>query len=361
MTEVDATEPGVERIAVLRANALGDFVFCVPALEALRAAYPEAEITLLACPWHAGFLAHRPGPVDRVVVVPPSRGVREEPGRRDDPSELRAFFERMQAQRFDLALQMHGGGRWSNPFVLRLGARLTAGSSTPDAAPLDRCVPYVYFQSETARYLEIAGLVGAAPVTITPAVAVTARDLAEVADVLDPSPFAVLHPGAGALRRRWPPERFAAVGDALAALGLRVVVTGSGPERPVVDAVLRAMRAPAVDGCDALSLGGLAGLLSLAEVVVSNDSGPLHLAGAVGAPTVGIFWVGNLITASPLTRARHRPLASFRVTCSICGAENIEQSCGHEASFVTDVPLDKVLEAALELVAAGRSTERVPR
>jgi ADP-heptose:LPS heptosyltransferase len=345
---------------VLRANALGDYVFCIPALEALRAAYPDAEITLLACPWHAGFLANRPGPVDRVVVVPPSRGVREEPGRREDPSELSGFFERMSAERFDLALQMHGGGRWSNPFLLRLGARTTAGSCTPDAAALDRCIPYVYFQPEIARYLEVARLAGAPPVTITPSVAVTARDLAEAADLLDPAPFAVLHPGAGALRRRWPPERFAAVGDALAALGLGVVVTGSGPERPVVDAVLRAMRAPAVDGCDALSLGGLAGLLSRAEVVVSNDSGPLHLAGAVGAPTVGIFWVGNLITASPLTRARHRPVASFRVTCSVCGAENIEQSCGHEASFVTDVPLGKVLEAALELVDAGRRTERVP-
>jgi ADP-heptose:LPS heptosyltransferase len=350
-------EPGVERIAVLRANALGDYLFCVPALDAIRAAYPEAEITLLARPWHADFLADRPGPVDRVVVVPPSRGVREEPGRRDDPAELSEFFERMQAQRFDLALQMHGGGRWSNPFVLRLGARMTAGSRAADAAPLDRSIPYVYFQPEIARYLEIAGLVRAAPVTLTPSVAVTGRDLAEAAGLLELSPFAVLHPGAGAPRRRWSPERFAAVGDAFAAMGLRVIVTGSGNERPIVDAVRRAMRGRAANGCDALSIGGLAGLLSRAEVVVSNDSGPLHLAAAVGAPTVGIYWVGNLITAAPVMRARHRPVTSFRVTCSICGAVNIDESCGHEASFVMDVPLQKVLDAALELVGARRDRD----
>jgi ADP-heptose:LPS heptosyltransferase len=361
MSRVGVPEPGVERIAVLRANALGDYIFSIPALDAVRAAYPEAEITLLARPWHAGFLADRPGPVDRVVVVPPSRGVREEPGRRDDPSELSEFFERMQAERFDLALQMHGGGRWSNRFVLGLGARTTAGCRTRDAAPLDRVIPYVYFQPEVARYLEIAGLVGAAPITLTPSVAVTARDLAEASDLLEPGPFAVLHPGAGAVRRRWSPESFAAVGDALAALGMRVIVSGAGDERPIVEAVRGAMRAPAVDACDALSIGGLAGLLSSAEVVVSNDSGPLHLAAAVGAPTVGIYWVGNLINAAPLMRARHRPVASFRVTCSVCGAPNIDESCGHEASFVTDVPLAEVLEAALELVGLRSGREPVPR
>lgn len=354
------TEPGVERIAVLRANAVGDYVFCIPALHALRAAYPQAEITLLALPWHAEFLAGRPSPVDRVVVVPPSRGVRDEPGRTDDPTELSAFFDRMQARQFDLALQMHGGGRWSNPFVLALGARITAGARTEEAAALDRWIPYVYFQPEIARYLEIVSLVGAPPVTLSPSVAVTASDLAEAQRFAEGDPFAVLNPNAGAPRRRWLPERFAAVGDAIAALGVRVIVSGIGEDRLVVEAVCRAMRAPAVDACDALSLGGLAGLLSLAEVVVSNDSGPLHLAAAVGAPTVGIYWVGNLINCSPLTRARHRPVASFRVACPVCGAINVDASCGHDASFVEDVPLEQVLSAARDLVTPARTAQRPP-
>jgi ADP-heptose:LPS heptosyltransferase len=174
-------------------------------------------------------------------------------------------------------------------------------------------------------------------------------------------PFAVLHPGAGASRRRWPPERFAAVGDALAALGMRVIVSGTDSERLIVDAVCRSMRAPAVNSCASLSLGGLVGLLSRSEVVVSNDSGPLHLAAAVGTPTVGIYWVGNLITAAPLTRARHRPVTSFRVACPVCGMVNIQESCGHQASFVEEVPHDKVTAAALELVSTGASAERPVR
>ena len=68
--------PGVARIAVLRAGGVGDLVLSLPALEALRAAYPDAEITLLGRPWHAEFLRARPSPVDAVVVVAVSTGVR---------------------------------------------------------------------------------------------------------------------------------------------------------------------------------------------------------------------------------------------------------------------------------------------
>src|SRR2546421_10472024 len=94
--------PGVRRIAVLRANALGDFIVALPALEALRAAYPEAEIVLLAKKWNTSFLKDRPGPVNRVVVVPPYGGVGEEPGIAENPGELTSFFDAMRGERFDL-------------------------------------------------------------------------------------------------------------------------------------------------------------------------------------------------------------------------------------------------------------------
>jgi ADP-heptose:LPS heptosyltransferase len=344
-------EPRVPRIAVLRANRLGDFTFCLPALDALRAAYPDARITLLGLPWHAEFLRGRPGPVDRVVVVPPSRGIRDEPGALEDGRELARFFARMREERFDIALQMHGGGRWSNPFVRRLGADVTAGCRAEDAVPLDRWIRYVYFQPEIVRYLEVAGLVGAPPVTAEPAIAVTSRDRREALRYAGRGPYAVLHPGASVERRRWPAERFARVGRALAEHGLRVIVTGGEEERTTVDAVRAAMGAPSASACGTLSIGGLAGLLAAASVVVSNDTGPLHLANAVGARTVGIFWVGNLITAAPLARSRHRPITAFRTACPICGAINVKESCGHDTSFVREVPVEAVRDAALDLLA----------
>ena len=106
--------PGVRKIAVLRANGLGDFIFALPALEALRAAYPQAEIVLLAKAWHAAFLNDRPGPVDRVIVIPPYRGVSldsNDSNIAEDPAAQKLFFACMHRERFDLAIQMHGGGR----------------------------------------------------------------------------------------------------------------------------------------------------------------------------------------------------------------------------------------------------------
>jgi ADP-heptose:LPS heptosyltransferase len=350
----DALVPGVSRIAVLRANGLGDLLFAVPALDALRAAYPTAEIVLLARAWHAEFAPGRIEAVDRVVVVPVAHGIWAPPGHRDDQDELDRFFAAMAEESFDLALQLHGGGRHSNPFVRRLGARFTAGLRTPDSEPLDRWVPYVYYQSEIFRLLEVVATVGAVPRRLEPRLAVLDRDRGEVDERLgDRAPLAALHPGATDGRRRWPAERFAAVGDALASAGAHVVVTGAGEEAGLVDEVVAAMSAGATPLAGVLSTGGLAGVLSRCRVLVSNDSGPLHLAAATGAGTVGIFWCGNLINAGPITRGRHRPAISWRLDCPVCGTNCITGSCPHSESFVADVPLEEVRASALDLFASG--------
>jgi ADP-heptose:LPS heptosyltransferase len=340
--------PDVRKIAVLRANAIGDFVFGLPALAALRAAYPDAEIVYLGQTWHARFLDGRPGPIDRVIVIPPSHGVNQE--RPPAPeAELERFFAAMRAEAFDLALQLHGGGANSNPFMLRLGARLTAGTKSSDAPPLDRWIPYVFLQKEYVRWLEVAGLVGAAPLDLDPHLVVTERDRAEADLVVPPDgrPLVVLHPGAGDPRRRWPPVKFAAVGDALAERGARVVVNGVASEREIVDAVLAAMWRPARGICGALSLGGFVGLLSRARLLVGNDSGPLHLAAAVGIPGVGIYWCFNIITGGPATRAHHYPAVSWQLRCPGCDTLYPDESCDCAASFVAGVPVDEVLDQAL--------------
>lgn len=355
MQEASPQFPDVRKIAVLRANALGDFIVTLPALEALRAAYPLAEIVLLAKDWHAAFLSGRPGPIDRVLVVPPSRGVNGDEATVEDPAALDAFFAEARRERFDLAVQMHGGGRNSNPFLLCLGARHTIGLRTRDAAPLDRWVPYTPLQPEIIRYLEVVALAGAQPVMLEPVIPLLPADLDEAAALVpdDGRPLAVLHPGATAKQRRWPPEKFAAVGDRLVAAGARVVVTGTAPEQALADAVRAGMCAESIDTCGRLSLGGAAGLLSRCRVVVSNDTGLLHLAAAVGARTVGIYWCWNLFTYGPLTRTRHRPVVSWRLSCPLCGADELNHPCGHAPSMVADISVDGVAQHALDLLADG--------
>ena len=357
----DGALDGVRKIAVLRANALGDFIVTLPALDALRTRYPDAELVLLGRPWHAELMRGRPGAVDRVVTIP-SRTLVGYGAGNEDPTVLERFVRAMQAERFDLALQLHGGGRNSNPVVRRFGARTTAGFRTPDAPALDRWVAYGQWQPEIWRYLEAVALVGAGPTTVRPRLVVTEADRSAARAALpeDHRPLVVVHPGATHRRRRWPPESFAAVGDALAEAGARLVLTGTDDERAIVQAVAAATRAPTVDLCGRLSLSGLVGLLARASVLVSNDTGPRHIAEAIDTPSVAIYWCPNLLTHGPATRALHRPIVSWRLDCPVCGGNSMRAACAHDASLVADVPVDEVRDAALELLAFGRAQSVLP-
>jgi ADP-heptose:LPS heptosyltransferase len=343
---------GVERIAVLRANGIGDFVVAVPALDALRAAYPHARITYLGLPWHEGLLASRPGPWDDVVVVPPYSEMIA--GGEPDAARIDAFFDEQRAVGYDLAVQIHGGGGNSNPFVERLGARVTVGARDAGAPPLDRWVRYAYYQHEVLRFLEVVALVGAPAVTVEPRLALTAADVRHADEALPVSaqPLVVLHPGASDARRRWPADSFADVARALGERGCRVAVVGHGPDDARAAARIAEL-SDAVDLVGALDMRAMAGVLARARLVVANDSGPRHLGAALGTRTVGVYWVGNVINAGPLLRARHRVAVSFRNHCPVCGADQAalgSQRCPHDDSFVADVTVEEVLGYARDLL-----------
>jgi len=261
------------------------------------------------------------------------------------------------ADEYDVAIQLHGGGRNSNGFVRALGARVTAGSRTPDAPMLDRWVPYEHFQWEVARYLEVVGLVGAQAAELEPRLTATAADRAAAMaalPVLADGPYVVFHPGATDPRRRWPVERFAEVARRTRALGRRPIITGTGAERELTSGLAAALAddpgCPAVIA-DRLPLPALLGLLAGADLVVSNDTGPLHLAMAAGTRTVGLFWIGNMINAGPPTRARHRPQISWRVTCPVCGIPGTAPRCEHDETWVDGI------ETAAVIASVERSLE----
>jgi ADP-heptose:LPS heptosyltransferase len=359
---------GVRRIAVLRGGGIGDLLFAMPAIDAIAATYPGAEIVLLGSPVHAALLDGRPSSVSRVEVLPIARGVREGIGEHPDPVQTAEFGVRVRRHGpLDLGVQLHGGGRFSNPFLIALGPRHTVGSATEDATGLERTMPYIYYQHEVVRGLEVAALAGAEPVMLEPRLAVTASERSAVARHLpvDGGPVAVVHPGATDPRRRWPGERFARVIEGLLEAGASVRLIGDAGDRPLVAAIARSVEAHRLVTesrlqvlAGTLSLGESAALLEAADVVVANDSGPRHLAQAVGAPTVGVFWFGNVVNAAPLSRRRHRVHLSFTVNCPVCGADVTQvgwtaERCEHDVSFVADVDVEPVLADALQLMATS--------
>ena len=353
----------VSRIAVLRGGGLGDLLFALPAIAALRAAYPDASVTVLGTPIHQDLAGSTSGPGYDVRILPYAEGVRPGP---EDPAALEAFFAEMQGEGFDLALQLHGGGRYSNPFLLRLGARHTVGTRTPDAARLERNLPYAYYQHEPLRALEVAGLAGAPPVGLEARLGPLERYAAPVEPLLGGgSAVVVIHPGATDPRRRWPARNFGEVAAACAADGGRVLVVGTRDEQELAAAVVEAASSPRVVSlAGELELGALAALLAAASVLVGNDSGPRHLAQALGTPTVGLYWAGNLINAGPLGRSRHRVHLSWLTHCPECGADVTQigwtaPRCPHESTLLAgisagDVYQDVRMFTARSLLPRGR-------
>jgi len=345
----------VSRVVVLRGGGLGDLVFAVPAMAALKAAYPAATITLLGTPIHKALLGAVESPVDEVVVLPFAEGVR--PGE-EDAGELEGFFADMRGRHFDVAVQLHGGGRYSNPFLLRLGARHTVGTRTADAASLERTVPYLYYQHEPLRALEVAGFAGAFPIDLEARLAPARAEATSEAGSGDGAqPLVVIHPGATDPRRRWPAAKFAELAAACAADGSRVVIIGDASEQDLAEGIAARAASTAVQSAaGALDMAGLVSLLAAAGVVVANDSGPRHLAQALGVPTVGIFWAGNVINAGALGRSLHRVHASWVTACPTCGIDVTQVGwtaprCVHDDSVVADIGVNEVYEDVRSLTA----------
>lgn len=362
---------GISRIAVLRGGGLGDLMFALPAVAALKAAYPGASVTMLGTPLHAALAAELDTPMDEVCVLPFAEGVRPPEGTQaEDPARQALFFADMRSRHFDLAVQLHGGGRYSNPFLLELGARHTVGTRTPDAVALDRSLPYLYYQHEVLRSLETVGLAGAVPAGLECRLKPLPRFTAEVAAILAAedtggASVVVIHPGATDPRRRWSAASFGELAAKAADDGCRVVVIGSGSEAELATEVVEQARRQTAPGrpfmvhslAGKLSLGHLAALLAGSSVIVANDSGPRHLAQFLGTPTVGIYWAGNVINAGPLGRARHRIHMSWQMNCSVCGSDLSQVGwtaprCPHDDSVVDSVAVKDVYADVVELLAA---------
>lgn len=306
-------EPGLERVALLRALKVGDLLCAVPAFRALRAALPRAAITLVGLPWARTLVEHLPAYLDDHLTFPGWPGL---PEQRLEPRNITAFLAEAQRRQFDLVIQMHGNGTLSNPLAVLLGGRMTAGffvagAYCPDP---DAFVTYPEAEPEVRRHLRLMEHLGASSQGEQLEFWVTEADRAElrrVAPDLQPGSYACLHAGSRSAPR-WPTAYFAAVGDLLAGAGVRVILTGTREEADVTGAVAAAMQAPALDLADRTSLGAVAALIADARLLLCNDTGVSHLAAALDVPSVVTYLDSDVERWAPHDRQRHRVIRTRR-------------------------------------------------
>jgi ADP-heptose:LPS heptosyltransferase len=248
---------------VLRALGLGDLLTAVPALRALRAAYPGAELVLGAPAVYEPLVA-LVGAVDRVRSVS---------GLVDVPDEERPVA---------VAVNLHGRGPQSTRLLQSLAPGRLIAFASPEcgtAGPHWR-----EDEHEVSRWCRLVGETLQVPVDAGDLLLARPSDPPVVTDAV------VVHPGAAHAARRWPAERFAEVVAWTTDRGLTPVVTGTDAERELA----RAVSLAAGLGDDAvlagrLSLGELAALVASARLVVSGDTGVSHLATAYRTPSVTLF------------------------------------------------------------------------
>jgi ADP-heptose:LPS heptosyltransferase len=345
------------RLAILRALQLGDLLCAVPALRALRRAFPATEITLIGLPWAQAFATRFAHLVDRFVEFPGYPGL---PEREADLEAWPAFLQAARACDYDVALQLHGRGDITNGIVAAVGARLTAGfhaRGTPNPDPL-RYVAWPENGHEIHRLLALIDHLAIPRAGVDLEFPILPEDDAHAARlrgafVLERGAYAIVHPGARLQSRRWPPHRFAAVAAALAAQGLRTAVTGSREELALTAQVARAVPG-AVDLGGRTQLGTLAALVRDARVVVCNDTGISHVAAAVRTPSVVVSCGADPARFAPLDHARHEVLF-HPIDCRPCAHDRCP--IGHPCAQA--IAPQRVATHALARIATRRGPAAV--
>lgn len=319
------------KILVLRALQLGDLLCAVPALRALRACFPPAQIALIGLPWARAFVARFPHLLDELIEFPGCPGL---PERRPQFDAIPAFLQAVQAKQADLALQIHGSGSIVNPLIEMFAASLSAGYCTQsDYCPdKERYLSYPEGIPEIRRHLRLMEFLGV-PLQGEhlefPLYASDREEYGRLAEQhgLRKRAYVCVHPGSRSPQRRWPIADFADIAAALAARGARIVITGSAAERELCARLAALLGPNCIDLAGRTSLGALAVLLQHACITVCNDTGISHIAAALGAPSVVLFTGSEIERWAPLNRSLHRavPVLPFSPTSRTAVLEEIER------------------------------------
>ncbi len=352
----------VGQILVIRLDLLGDLIMSLPAIDALKHAYPKAEITVLALPSIAPVLDLAPE-VDRILSYDVNRVRRP----RDvlNPVYWREFFalvRRLRRTRFDLCLSLHGRFACVMAWLSR-GARRYGYAREAYPFMLTHTLPggrYDVRQHESIYDLRLAELAGArvdwarqpAPkLSVAPAEQRRTRHLLAEFDIRPESLLVVVHPGAfNGSAKRWLPEHWGELATRLhEELGAAVILTGTPAEGGIVHEVARHCRFKPLVLAGQTSIVQLAALLKRADLLLSSDSGPSHMAAALGTPQVTIF--------GPTDPAVYGPLNSRAVIlrrdlpCSPCYDARATAECplGHLNCMRQLLP-NEVYEACLRLL-----------
>jgi lipopolysaccharide heptosyltransferase II len=349
-----------KNILCIRLDTIGDVIMTVPALRMLKRAMPDRRLTLMTSAAGARVTSLIPD-LDDVIVYDAPWLKATEPRSNSTPEFT--MIEKLRQFQFDAAVIFTVYSQNPLPaaffaYLADIPLRLAHCHENPYQL-LTHWIkdpePEQMIRHEVRRQLDLVASIGCVAETETEQgdrpflqISETAqhrvRTLLIQVGIKLSQPWIVIHPGATAPSRRYPPENFAIVACALVQAGIQIVFTGTQPEAELVQAIQDNMQVPSHSLVDRLSLAELTALLSLSPLLISNNTGPVHIASAIGTPVVDLYALTNL-QHTPWN-VSHRVLF-HDVPCRLCYKSICPETHHHCLRLVEP---NTVVKAALDLL-----------
>jgi len=334
----------LKKILMRGPNWVGDSVLAIPAMKAVRARFPEAEITLLVRPWVSGVFKSAPF-IDHLWSEPRPTGI----------SDWMRITRDIRKSRFDMALLFPNSFESAAMIFLgRVPQRVGYGTDGRRWLLTNALRPSRAKRHQVHYYLDLARALSADVDKPSISIAATEEEQLQASRLLAsegivPSRhYLILNPGAAyGSAKRWGEEGFADAGDTLAAeFDLDVAIVGSEGERSIGESIQKRMRSRVAVLSGRTSLETLIGVISGSSFVLTNDSGPMHIAAALGVPTVAVFGATDDVVTGPW--GSHARVVREPVECSPC----MLRECPIDHRCMTRVSAEAVCRAAREVLHA---------
>ena len=353
-----------QRILLLRIERIGDLIMALPAIRDVRTLAPNADIDLVVGAWNAEFASALPY-VTRVLTMTPRWLARDADG--DSFPALTRTARSWRRRAYDLAINFEPDIR-TNLLLALSGAQWTAGWTTGGGgALLDRGLAYDTGAHTSANLRRLVADVfnsqpssSNLPLLVLPD---SARERAERRlGRRTGRPLAGVHVSGGRLVKQWDPSRFADVAARLVKNdGARILLTGSAGDRPMVEQVKAVLPADdVIDVAGDASLLELAALIERCDVFVTGDTGPMHLAAAVGTPIVAVFGPSDPRRYAPSGPADR--VIRIDLPCSPCNRirRPPDPCVGIIPACLTGIPSDRVYDAAAAAIRNAAPPRAIP-
>jgi lipopolysaccharide heptosyltransferase II len=342
----------------VRLDNLGDVLLMTPAIRAVRAALPDAELTLLASPVGAQ-VGHLNPDLDDVIVyqAPWMDPWHQLP---QDSAREQAMIETLRAQHFEGAIIFTSFRQSALPaaylcYLADIPWRAAASVDGPGSLLTTRHKHPERMMHEVERALDLVTALGFLPAErdLVLRVPDAARQaLARTLDRPTSRPLAVIHPGCSMPARTYPWEMYADIADRLVEQGMTVALTGAASERDLVARVQARMRREALALAGVLPFDQFCALIQAAAVTITNNTGPMHIAAAVKTPVVALFALTNPPEQWGPWLVPHRQLY-HDVPCRLC----YSRVCPYGHECLRLVTPDMVVAAVNELLAETDSRQ----